>query len=113
MLFLKKNELRECQKQEEARTITDMVVGETKKIFELFHLEVNNRFREIQAQIRQLDTNIELLERKLVIKDMSDKRKYGQLHYKLHEVKDTTIKDEIDGIKRKLHLVAAEDDKLN
>lgn len=105
MLFFNKDH----DKYQQAREITDMVVAETKKIFESFHLEVNNRFREIQAQMKQIDTNIELLERKIVIKEMNDRHEYGHLHYKLHEVKNTRIRDEIDDIKKKLQLIKTDD----
>ena len=99
------------ESRDQAKLIAETVIVETKAIFQNFQTEINDRFREIQAQLRQLDTNLELLERKIVIKEMQDKQSMGQMHYKLHEVKNHKIQHEIEDIKRHLNLVQSFDEK--
>ena len=91
--------------KKQAEEVAKIVVDETKKLLEDFQMEIQNRFKEVQAQLRIIDTNIELIERKMAIKELNDRQQYGQLHYKIHEVKDKKISQELETLKSKLHLV--------
>jgi len=104
----------EIQNKKLAKLVADLVIEKTTEVFKSFQIEINDRFREVKAQIRQLDTNLELLERKIVIKDLNDKHQYGQIHYKLHEcvTKDTkTIQEEIREVKANLKKI--KDNEIN
>jgi len=74
------------QKQEDAREIAALVVSETKKALDEFSNEIDLRFKEVQAQLRKIDDNFDVLEQKLQLKDLQDKQQYGHLTYKIHEV---------------------------
>ncbi|MFW5887253.1 MAG: hypothetical protein ACOCUH_00490 [Bacteriovoracia bacterium] len=93
---------KQSRTKNEANEIAQIVVGETQKVFEGFHLEVNNRFREIQAQLNKLDQNIEILEKKLFTKELQDKQQYGHIQYKLNEVGNQRLKKELDNLKEEL-----------
>ncbi|MFZ4714004.1 MAG: hypothetical protein ACOYL6_09845 [Bacteriovoracaceae bacterium] len=81
----KKNE---AIRTEELKELAKLLTAETKEVLQSFHLEVNNRFREVQAQLKIIDQNIELIERKIQSKDLTDRQTYGHIHYKLEELKD-------------------------
>jgi hypothetical protein len=96
---------KESVRSDELKELAKLLMIETKEAMKEFHLDVNNRFREIQAQLKIIDQNIELIERKIQTKDMSDRQTYGHIHYKLEELKDLkrdlktklkTRNDEID-----------------
>ena len=74
-----------------AHEMAQIIVDKTNERLTHFQVEVNHRFNEVQSQIRQLDTNIEIIDQKLSKKDFADKQQYGQLHYKLNEVKGRDV----------------------
>lgn len=103
-LFNPKTKLaRKHSSEEEAQKIASVVVQETNKLLKEYQLKVSEELHEIKAQLRQIDTNIELIERKINIQDMLNKQQIGQLHYKLHEVPNNKLVDEIGELKKALH----------
>jgi hypothetical protein len=86
--FFKKNKL----DTNEISQIAKALLTETKSVFESYQLEMNSRLREIQAQLRVMDQNIEILDKKLSLKEHTDKQTYGQLHYRLEELKNSRKK---------------------
>lgn len=75
------------KKKVEAETITHMVVDHVGDLLKDLQLKQDQRFNEIQAHLNELNLSIQSVDKKLHIKDIQDKQNYGQLHYKLHEVK--------------------------
>ncbi len=47
------------------------------------------RFKELSSQIQELEL-------KLMTKDLKDKQQYGLLHYKLHETKKPTAAEDLE-----------------
>lgn len=86
MLWWKKKE--PAVRTEELKELATLLTEETKNVLREFQLEVNHRFQEVQAQLRLIDSNIEIIERKILNKDMTDRQTYGHIHYKLEELKD-------------------------
>lgn len=92
--FEKDNKLSPVREEELkvlAKLITQEMKADTKDLIDRLHFEVNQRFREVQAQLQIMDSNLELLEKKINIKELSDRQSYGQLHYKIEEL--NTIKN--------------------
>ena len=68
----------------------------------LLHQQMDLRFKEMSAQMRELELGITQLETKLLTKDLKDKQAYGLLHYKLHESKSPKLDDEISELQKQL-----------
>ncbi len=52
-----------------------------------FKFEMNARLQELKSMVYENKLTIESLDRKLFTKELKDKQLYGQLHYKIHEVR--------------------------
>lgn len=74
-----------------AKLITEEMKENNTDLIQRLHFEINQRFREVQAHLQIMDSNIELLEKKINIKELSDRQNYGQLTYKIEEL--NTIKN--------------------
>ena len=81
-LFARQNPI-----EQQANEMAQIIIDKTNERLIHFQVEVNNQFKEVKSHIRQLDTNIEIIDKKLSKKEFADKQQYGQLHYKLNEVK--------------------------
>jgi len=78
-------------------TQTSVLIGDLQK-------HIDFRFKELSAQLKEVELGLAQLETKLLTKDLKDKQAYGILHYKLHEVKNEKLSDEITSLKDKLNL---------
>lgn len=79
------------------------VVTQTAALINNLHNQMDLRFKEISAQIKDLEHGLDQLETKLLTKDLKDKQAYGLLHYKLHEAKNTKLAEEIEDLENKLN----------
>lgn len=86
--------------QDEA--IVEAVVSQTSALIDNLHQQIDLRFKEVSAQIREVELGLAQMETKLLTKDLKDKQAYGMLHYKLHEVKHEKLEDEISALERNL-----------
>lgn len=82
------------------RTIEDdaivkAVVSETAALINDLHRQMDLRFKELSAQVKEVELGLAQMETKLLTKDLKDKQAYGILHYKLHEAKNHKLNDEI------------------
>jgi hypothetical protein len=84
--------------QEISKEVIQEVTKETGKMIHTVRLDIQHRFSELTAEVRDLRQGLKHLESQLLIKDLKDKQHYGQLHYKLHEVKSKEIEDEVLGL---------------
>jgi len=64
--------------------------------------QMDLRFKEVSAQIKEIELGLAQMEVKLLTKDLKDKQAYGLLHYKLHEVKKTSLEQEVTDLEKKL-----------
>jgi hypothetical protein len=78
-----------------AKETSDLVIKETQKLVQMMRLDFQHRFEEMTNQIEQLET-------KMLVKDIKDKQQYGHLHYKIHEVKSTSLEKDIKGLEKEL-----------
>lgn len=76
--------------------------SETASLIRDLHQTMEFRFKEISAQIKELEHGLEQMETRLLTKDLKDKQAYGMLHYKLHEVKSNKITEEIETLEKAL-----------
>ena len=74
----------------------------TTQVVENLYSRLDMRFREVESQIKEIELGLQQLETKLLVKDIKDKQNYGQLHYKLHEVKNTKLEDEVKKLESEL-----------
>lgn len=72
--------------KDHAEQIAEIVVKRTNERLEVFELSLNNRLKELQSQIHLLDTNINLIDKKLSLKELKDKQSYGHMKYKIEEL---------------------------
>ena len=70
----------------QAEEIAELVVQKSNEKMTQFQIEVNNRFKEVQAQLNQLDTNISLIDKKLSVKELKDRQDYGQMKYRISQL---------------------------
>ncbi len=75
-------------------TVEDLIIN--------LHQQMDLRFKEVSAQIKEVELGLAQMETKLLTKDLKDKQAYGLLHYKLHETKNQTLQDEIKDLKKAL-----------
>ena len=66
------------------------------------HQQMDLRFKEVSAQIKEVELGLAQLETKLLTKDLKDKQAYGLLHYKLHEAKHVKLEEEISDLELNL-----------
>ena len=95
-LFKKKNQIADD-------VIVNAVVSQTQALIQDLHKQMDLRFKELSTQVREVELSIAQMETKLLTKDLKDKQAYGLLHYKLHEVKNTKLQDEISELEVQLN----------
>ncbi len=86
----------------EEELIVKKVVSQTADLIRDLHKQIDLRFQELSAQVKEVELGLQQMETKLLTKDLKDKQAYGLLHYKLHEVKSTKLTDEIKEIEEVL-----------
>lgn len=86
----------------EDEAIVKAVVTQTAALINDLHHQIDLRFKEVSAQVKELELGLAQLETKLLTKDLKDKQAYGLLHYKLHEAKSKGLEDEIKDLEKKL-----------
>jgi DNA-binding HxlR family transcriptional regulator len=96
LLFGKKKKL-------EDEVIVNAVVTQTAALINDLHHQMDLRFKEISAQIREVELGLAHMETKLLTKDLKDKQAYGLLHYKLHETKHPKLQDDIKDLETQLN----------
>ena len=96
LLFGKKKKL-------EDEVIVNSVVTQTAALINDLHHQMDLRFKEISAQIREVELGLAQMETKLLTKDLKDKQAYGLLHYKLHETKHPKLQDDIKDLETQLN----------
>ncbi|MFN8370155.1 MAG: hypothetical protein U0T83_05965 [Bacteriovoracaceae bacterium] len=78
--------IRKKKSEKEAKEIAKIVVDESEKSLMKFHKDIINHLEELQAEIKQMSTNIRFLEQKILIKEEHFNKQFGLLHYKINEV---------------------------
>jgi hypothetical protein len=84
--------------------IVSAVITQTAALINDLQRQMEFRFNEISAQIKEIESGLVQLETKLLTKDLKDKQAYGLLHYKLHEVKNEKVNEEISDLTDQLTL---------
>lgn len=82
--------------------IVQAVVTQTAALIHHLNDQIDLRFKELSAQVRELELGLAQMETKLLTKDLKDKQAYGLLHYKLHEAKNNKLQDEIKELEGQL-----------
>lgn len=75
--------------------IVNAVVSQTSALITDLQKQIDLRFKELSAQVKEVELGLAQMETKLLTKDLKDKQAYGLLHYKLHEAKNSKLSDEI------------------
>ena len=88
---------RKSQVKEEA--IVTAIVSQTSALIDALHQQIDLRFKELNAQVKEVELGLMQMEAKLLTKDLKDKQAYGLLHYKLHEAKNSKLENEIKELK--------------
>lgn len=88
----------------EDEAIVNAVVSQTSALINDLHRQMDFRFKELSAQIKEVELGLAQMETKLLTKDLKDKQAYGLLHYKLHEAKNTKLNDEIKELEQALNV---------
>lgn len=96
-IFGKKNKV-------EDTAIVNAVVTQTAALINDLHHQMDLRFKELSAQVREVELGLAQMETKLLTKDLKDKQAYGLLHYKLHESKSPRLQDEVSDLELQLNL---------
>lgn len=91
------------RKKLEDDVIVKAVVTQTAALIQDLHQQIDFRFKELSAQMKEVELSVQHLETKLLTKDLKDKQAYGLLHYKLHETKNPKLADEVSDLERKLN----------
>jgi hypothetical protein len=86
----------------EDEVIVKAVVSQTAALINDLHQQMDLRFKELSAQVREVELGLAQMETKLLTKDLKDKQAYGLLHYKLHETKNSKLQDEIKSLESEL-----------
>ncbi len=82
--------------------IVQAVVTQTAALIHHLNDQIDLRFKELSAQVKEIELALAQMETKLLTKDLKDKQAYGLLHYKLHEAKNNKLQDEIQELESKL-----------
>lgn len=90
------------KKKFEDDVIVNAVVSQTSALITNLHQQMDLRFKELSAQVREVELGLAQMETKLLTKDLKDKQAYGLLHYKLHETKSSKLQDEIKTLESQL-----------
>lgn len=96
-LFQKKRPLKNDE-------IVTAVVSQTATLLNDLQHQIDLRFRELSAQVKEVELGLAQMETKLLTKDLRDKQAYGLLHYKLHEAKHSKLNEEIQELEKALNL---------
>lgn len=88
----------------EDEVIVKAVVNETAALISDLHRQIDMRFKELSAQVKEVELGLAQMETKLLTKDLKDKQAYGLLHYKLHEAKNNKLNDEIKELEVALNI---------
>lgn len=96
------------KRKTEDDVIVQAVVTQTAALINDLHHQMDLRFKELSAQVREVELGLAQMETKLLTKDLKDKQAYGLLHYKLHETKSSKLQDEISDLEQKLSTRKAE-----
>ena len=88
----------------EDEVIVKAVVNETAALISDLHRQIDMRFKELSAQVNEVELGLAQMETKLLTKDLKDKQAYGLLHYKLHEAKNNKLNDEIKELEVALNI---------
>lgn len=91
------------QRRIQDEAIVNAVVSQTAALISDLNNRMDLRFKELSAQVKEVELGLEQLETKLLTKDLKDKQAYGILHYKLHEVKNTKLAEEIKDLEAALN----------
>jgi DNA-binding HxlR family transcriptional regulator len=86
----------------EDEVMVKAVVTQTAALIHDLHHQMDLRFKELSAQVREVELGLAQMETKLLTKDLKDKQAYGLLHYKLHETKNPKLQDEIKNLETQL-----------
>ena len=84
--------------------IITAVVTQTSALINDLYQKIDFRFKELTAQVKEVELSLAQMETKLLTKDLKDKQAYGLLHYKLHEAKNAKLDDEIKDLEEALNL---------
>jgi hypothetical protein len=82
--------------------LVKILASEMQGIAHTIRLDFQNRFEELKDDINNLNKSFKNLESQLLVKDLRDKQQYGQLHYKIHEVKSKKLENEIENLEVEL-----------
>lgn len=96
-IFGKKNKVEDA-------VIVNAVVTQTAALINDLHHQMDLRFKELSAQVKEVELGLAQMEMKLLTKDLKDKQAYGLLHYKLHESKSPKLQDEVSALELQLNL---------
>lgn len=83
--------------------IVNAVVTQTSALITNLQHQIDLRFKELSAQVKEVELGLAQMETKLLTKDLKDKQAYGLLHYKLHEAKNSKLNDEIKDLETELN----------
>lgn len=95
------------KKKIEDEVIVSAVVTQTAALINDLQRQMDLRFKELSAQVREVELGLAQMETKLLTKDLKDKQAYGLLHYKLHEAKNPKLENEINNLELQLNLKKA------
>jgi hypothetical protein len=95
------------KRKTEDDVIVTAVVTQTSALINDLHHQMDLRFKELSAQVKEVELGLAQMETKLLTKDLKDKQAYGLLHYKLHEAKNTKLSDEIRELEAQLNFKKA------
>jgi hypothetical protein len=98
------NYIFKSKKNQSEDPIVKAIVSQTTVLVNELQNQMNLRFKELSAQIKEVELGLAQMENKLLTKDLKDKQAYGLLHYKLHEAKNTKLQDEINELEKTLNL---------
>lgn len=84
--------------------IVKAVVTQTSALINDLYHQIDFRFKELSAQVKEVELGLAQMETKLLTKDLKDKQAYGLLHYKLHEAKNNKLNKEIKDLENKLNI---------
>ena len=91
------------QRPEDDAIVKAVVTQTSALINDLYH-QIDFRFKELSAQVKEVELGLAQMETKLLTKDLKDKQAYGLLHYKLHEAKNNKLSEEIQELETKLNI---------
>lgn len=92
------------KRRTEDDVIVNAVVTQTSALINDLHRQIDLRFKELSAQVKEVELGLQQMETKLLTKDLKDKQAYGLLHYKLHEAKNNKLNDEIKELEAALNI---------